>query len=199
MTGGMVHEAAKGGTVEWYTPAWLFQLLATPFDLDVASPGAEVVPWIPAARHLTAADNALAMPWHGRVWMNHPFGIQDISWVDRFLLHRNGIGICHARTDNAWCKRLLKSCDLVVFTKRIQFVDASGNPPLRLNKKTGKWEKSSPGSGQMLFACGDQNASALWHAAGDPRLAGVAMSFHAPPAALHGLAPWPSQQQITMP
>jgi hypothetical protein len=34
-------------TVEWYTPPEIFTAMETDFDLDVCSPGAEIVPWIP--------------------------------------------------------------------------------------------------------------------------------------------------------
>jgi hypothetical protein len=175
MTSGLVHEASKSGTVEWYTPEWLFQLLGVTFDTDVASPGPAVVPWVPARRHITVEENGLIAPWTGRVWMNHPYGIQDMTWVERFLAHGNGIGICHARPDNAWCKRLMRTCDGVSFVKRIKFVDATGKVPLAKNKK-GKWVKLGPGCGQMLFAIGGgHNWSNVVKAVEDERLTGQNM------------------------
>ena len=38
---------ATTGSEEWYTPSIIFEALACRFDLDVASPGGDVVPWIP--------------------------------------------------------------------------------------------------------------------------------------------------------
>lgn len=177
---GMVHETpGEGATVEWYTPPWLFELLGLEFDVDVCSPGPDVVPWVPARRHILEAENGLITPWEGRAWMNHPYAHDDAEWVNRFLSHGHGVGICHARTDVPWCKRLQRECDLVVFTKRIQFVDATGNPPLRWNKKLQKWQKSSPGCGQMLFARGAVEAMAILEAANDPRIDGAPMYGHA--------------------
>ena len=46
-------------TTEWFTPPEIFKAMETEFDLDVCSPGAEIVPWILAAQHLTRADNGL--------------------------------------------------------------------------------------------------------------------------------------------
>jgi hypothetical protein len=54
---------ATTGSEEWYTPSIIFEALGCRFDLDVASPGADVVPWIPADRHFTVADNGLERDW----------------------------------------------------------------------------------------------------------------------------------------
>lgn len=75
---------------DYLTPAWIFETLAIDFDLDVASP-----PWptyVPASRFLTKAEDGLAQPWEGRVWMNPPFS-QGGLWVARFMDHRNGIAL----------------------------------------------------------------------------------------------------------
>jgi hypothetical protein len=50
-------------TVEWFTPPEIFTAMETDFDLDVCSPGAEIVPWIPARNHLTKTDNGLVNAW----------------------------------------------------------------------------------------------------------------------------------------
>lgn len=63
------------GDFEYYTPdPWptLARDLMGGIDLDPASnPIANQR--IQAARFFTEADNGLAHPWHGRVFMNHPF------------------------------------------------------------------------------------------------------------------------------
>jgi hypothetical protein len=65
-----LHEQCVGATSEWYTPRYIFAAMAVQFDMDVASPGRDAVPWIPAAHHLT--QNSLTTPWSGFVWMNSP-------------------------------------------------------------------------------------------------------------------------------
>ena len=72
-----------------YTPSWLFNLLGVTFDIDVAAPPGGV-PWIPAKRFFTQADDGLAQKWSGLVWCNPPFS--DVQpWVEKMEKHRNGI------------------------------------------------------------------------------------------------------------
>src|SRR4051812_48699889 len=42
-------------TCEWYIPKYIFDLLGCTFDLDPASPGKHIVPWIPADNHYTSS------------------------------------------------------------------------------------------------------------------------------------------------
>jgi DNA N-6-adenine-methyltransferase (Dam) len=63
-------------SVEWFTPPEIFEAMETVFDLDVASPGANVVPWIPARSHLTRSEDGLKQRWRGYVWMNPPYGLR---------------------------------------------------------------------------------------------------------------------------
>jgi DNA N-6-adenine-methyltransferase (Dam) len=91
-------------TTEWYTPPEIFSAMETDFDLDVCSPGAEIVPWIPAKRHLTKRDNGLVVDWHGFVWMNAPYGIRNgiAEWIEKFIEHGNGVAIAPDFTSTEW-------------------------------------------------------------------------------------------------
>lgn len=112
-----------GATNEWYTPPEIFTALGLSFDLDPCAPDGGV-PWIPAAKFYSAADDGLTMPWEGRVWMNPPYGRNEIApWIDRFIDHANGIALVFSRTDTAWWQRLAASADAVTFVpRRIRFV-----------------------------------------------------------------------------
>jgi len=120
---GFGHEKRVSDTVEWFTPPSVFEALKTTFDLDPASPGADVVPWIPATRHLTKADNGLVKPWNGGVWLNPPYDENMVQWATRFVKHGNGIWLSFARTDTQWF-RVLESKRVVLVLKpgRIKFV-----------------------------------------------------------------------------
>jgi len=63
-------------TNEWYTPPDLIgkaRRVLGGFDLDPAS-CAEADATVQAARYLTEADDGLAHQWHGRIWLNPPYG-----------------------------------------------------------------------------------------------------------------------------
>ena len=75
---------------EQYTPRWIFEALNVEFDLDVCAPEGGV-DWIPAKRHYSLKDNALAQEWDGFVWMNPPYS-EGRVWHEKFAAH--GYGIC---------------------------------------------------------------------------------------------------------
>ena len=74
-----------------YTPPWIFETLGLTFDIDVAAPPGGI-PWIPARRYYTMADDGLAQPWEGLIWMNPPYSNAK-QWVRRFIEHGNGIAL----------------------------------------------------------------------------------------------------------
>jgi hypothetical protein len=104
---------------DFYTPPWIFERLAVRFDLDVCGPPGGV-PWIPADRHYTLADDGLTAPWAGFVWLNPPFS-QSTPWADRFRAHGNGVWlgpIANAR----WFVDLARGADRLYLCRDIAFV-----------------------------------------------------------------------------
>ena len=83
----------KSATQEWFTPPRVFEAMGMEFDMDVASPGAGIVPWIPAKRHLTLTEDSLKTPWQEFVWLNPPYGLRNgmQAWLDKFVAHGNGV------------------------------------------------------------------------------------------------------------
>ena len=121
---------ATAASVEWYTPSYVFGALNCRFDLDVASPGADVVHWIPADRHFTVADNGLEQDWGDAfVFMNSPYGRGELPlWTEKFREHGNGICLVVDRTSTQWWQDLCGNVDLILqVNKRIDFVRPGGD------------------------------------------------------------------------
>ncbi len=105
-------------TDDYYTPKWLFERLATRFSIDVASPP-EGIPWIPADRYFTMADDGLKQPWDGLVWMNPPYS-NPSPWVARFIEHNNGIALLPF-SKSKWCQSLWDSTAQMVYIYSLKF------------------------------------------------------------------------------
>ena len=103
-----------------YTPPWIFDELGITFDLDVAAPDGGV-PWIPAKRFYTKADDGLAQPWYGVVWCNPPFS-KTTPWMDRMIDHRNGVFLGALNSNTKWVKDAIESCDVFSMVAHIKFV-----------------------------------------------------------------------------
>ena len=152
-------------TVEWYTPPEVFKALGMSngikFDVDVSSPGSNLVPWIPALRHITKDEDGLRAPWTdsagdlGFVWCNPPWGSGLIDWCRRLDQHGrcNGsaVALVPARTDTDWWRRLTMGKCLVGFPKngRVSFVTPSGK------------RRGNPGVGIALVGFGDRGMLAI--------------------------------------
>lgn len=87
-----------GGHDEWLTPPEILARLGR-FDLDPCAPVLTRRPWPTADRHFTVEDDGLALQWHGRVWLNPPFGRAAAHWMRRMAAHRDGIALLPARTE----------------------------------------------------------------------------------------------------
>lgn len=96
------HRVNSGVTDVWLTPPEILTELG-PFDLDPCA--ADPRPWPTAFRCFTKADDGLAQEWHGRVWLNPPYG-QDIGrWMERLAAHGEGTALVFARTETDWFHR----------------------------------------------------------------------------------------------
>lgn len=149
-----LHEQSVGKTDEWYTPPHVFKALGCEFDMDVASPGAAVVPWIPARKIIQA--NSLTAVWRGFLWMNSPFGGRNglVPWLDKFFDHGNGIALVPDRTSAPWWQQYAPRADLALFVApKLKFIGVDGKPG------------DSPAQGTCLLAAGEQGVEALKRAA----------------------------------
>lgn len=170
---GFVHESAHNETIEWYTPRWIFDALNVNFNLDPCSPGAEIVPWIPAKKHLTIVQNGLTAHWEGNIWLNPPYGTNTPDWLKHLSQTGKGIALVFARTDTRWFQTYVPKADAVCFINgRVCFVPnakAKEYAEKRFDPEKyyvvdakGKRVKKAPGAPSMLVAYGESNAQALF-------------------------------------
>ena len=119
---GLEQEVATSD--DYFTPSWLFEDMAVSFDVDVAAPPGGV-PWIPATKFYTMADDGLSQQWEGRVWMNPPYSGAR-HWVRKFMEHGNGIALLPMARSN-WLNEIWDSGDpLVLLPKVGSFVFVGG-------------------------------------------------------------------------
>lgn len=147
---GFTHDDANNKSVDWYTPAWVFERLGLHFDLDPCQP-LQGIPWIPTTFRYGEVEDGLKSPWFGRVWLNPPYGTHTHAWLRKMNEHRNGVSLVFARTDTKWYHDYVAKADAILFLRgRIAFVDGLG--------ATGG---SGAGCGSMLIAWGDDCVEAL--------------------------------------
>jgi hypothetical protein len=134
----------------WLTPPEILAPLGA-FDLDpCAAPSPR--PWSTASRHIELPEDGLTAEWHGRVWLNPPFGSHTGKWLGRMALHGNGIALVFARTDTAMFNTSVwPHCSAVLFlAKRPHF-----------HRPDGARAAGNSGGPICLIAYGEANADAL--------------------------------------
>jgi hypothetical protein len=169
-----LHEQSVGATDEWYTPPHVFTAMGVRFDLDVSSPGHNVVPWIPTDAHVSSAFDGLTARWDGFVWMNPPFGGRNglVPWLERFFDHGNGVALVPDRTSAPWWQRFSPRADRTLFVaEKLKFLTPDPILGSRKNKDgtrtpqpsefPGLYVGSQPAQGTCLLAAGDRGYEAL--------------------------------------
>ncbi len=131
--GMAVHYASD--TPEWYTPPEIIErVVATLGAIDLDPCSNTGTPNVPAKRHFTEADDGLAHPWTGRVYMNPPYGDAIGRWVtklrDEFTAGRTkaAVALVPARTDTAWFAAL-RDCTLCLIRGRLRFSASQAGAP----------------------------------------------------------------------
>jgi len=129
-----VHFSSR--TAEHYTPEIIIAATLAclgEIDLDPCSDGGEP-PNIPARTHYTAGDDGLAHPWHGRVYMNPPYGREIGDWVEKLCTeHEAGrvteaVALLPSRTDTQWWRRL-REYPVCFVQGRLTFVGSQDPAP----------------------------------------------------------------------
>ncbi len=125
-------------TPEWYTPGKIIERVEGVFgeiDLDPCSNSSErATANVPAGAYWTKDDNGLAQPWHGKVYMNPPYGDEIPAWVERLVNAYTageiieGIALLPARTDTAWFQPLF-DYPICFVRGRLKFSGAENSAP----------------------------------------------------------------------
>lgn len=164
-------ESSVSGTVVWLTPPYIIEALG-PFDLDPCSPPASERPFETAASYWTEADDGLVQPWHGRVWMNPPYGPGMVKWLTKLATHGDGYALVFARTETrAFFDGVWDHADALFFFKgRLKFHRPDGTPGAACQ------------SPSVLAAYGSRNVAVLEQAVADGKLAGKLVYLKRPAA-----------------
>lgn len=143
------HQSARMLKDEWLTPPEILQSLGT-FDLDPCSPIAR--PWPTAANHYTIMDDGLSRPWHGRVWLNPPYGKDTSRWLARLADHGNGVALIFARTETEmFFEQVWSKAQAILFLRgRLHFHHVDG-----------RRAEANSGAPSVLIAYGQDNVRAL--------------------------------------
>jgi hypothetical protein len=129
-----VHFSSR--TAEHYTPETIIvSTLACLGEIDL-DPCSDVgdPPNIPAHMHYTVADDGLAHPWSGRIYLNPPYGREIGDWVEKLCFeHEAGrlteaIALLPSRTDTQWWRRL-RAYPVCFVQGRLTFVGSDDPAP----------------------------------------------------------------------
>jgi hypothetical protein len=157
------HQSANAVTETWLTPPDILDALG-PFDLDpCAAP--EPRPWATAREHYTwPRQDGLILPFHGRVWLNPPYGKAMGTWMGRLAAHGRGTALIFARTEtDAFFRYVWEEADAVMFLKgRLHFHRADGTRA-----------KLNGGAPSVLVAYGADDAERLFGSGLDGAFVGL--------------------------
>lgn len=161
MAGMGSHQSAAMLKDEWLTPLEIIKALGV-FNLDPCAPINR--PWDTAEQHFSVADNGLAQPWHGRVWLNPPYGRETWIWLNRLVAHGNGVALIFARTETRMFFDYVWNCADAVF-----FFEGR----LHFHHVDGRRAAANAGAPSCLVAYGAANRRAIRCAVDNDSLRGM--------------------------
>ena len=140
---------SKQREVRWLTPPQYVNPLGR-FDLDpCGAPGHSLAD---RTLLLENGDDGLRDEWHGRVWLNPPYGKLTEPFLAKLAEHGNGIALVFARTETGmFFREVWPKADALLFLQgRISFLNADRERA-----------KANAGAPSVLVAYGRENAKAL--------------------------------------
>lgn len=119
-------------TSEWETPQFLFEELSRTyggFTLDPCATRQNAK----CGCFFTREDDGLSQPWHGKVFVNPPYGRDIGRWVRKAFEEsmRGALVVCllPARTDTGWWQDYAKRGHIHFLRGRLRFGDAQNTAP----------------------------------------------------------------------
>ena len=100
---------------EWYTPQHIIDSVLALFreiDLDPCSNAKGSAANVPALEHFTREDDGLSRAWHGRVYLNPPYGRGIRPWISKVRGEyeagrvQEAVVLVKSATDTAWFRIL---------------------------------------------------------------------------------------------
>lgn len=150
-------QGPRAKTHIWLTPPKILKALGS-FDLDPCFD--EPRPWATAETMWGHGDNALNRPWHGRVWLNPPYGPREsiAPWLSRLAEHGRGTALIFARTDTMlFFDAVWDRAAAVLFLRgRLTFHRGDGSLPAPHERGSG-----TAGAPSVLVAYGSDDANRL--------------------------------------
>lgn len=114
---------------DFLTPPEIVEAMGE-FDLDPCSSHRQQR-MLAKKRYCFPEDNGLMLPWSGSVFVNPPFSELQ-AWIDRFILHGDGVLLVPARVEVSWFWKLWHNCDGIFFTKGpVKYLCPEGKSPPR--------------------------------------------------------------------
>ncbi len=126
---------ASSESAEWYTaPAVIERVLRVFGEIDL-DPCSNPAPHnVPARQHFTRAEDGLARWWHGRVYVNPPYGRALLAWMEKLANEiaagrvTEAITLTPARPDTRWFRTLWGADALCFWRGRLRFVNSTAVP-----------------------------------------------------------------------
>ena len=133
----------------WLTPKPIVEALGT-FDLDpCGAPGYSLAT---ETFQIDDGQDGLELTWHGRVWLNPPYGKLTAPFLGKLSEHGRGTALVFARTetkmffDHVWPK----ATAILFMQGRVSFLDSNQVQA-----------KANSGAPSVLIAYGAEDAKAL--------------------------------------
>lgn len=144
------HLPNAGLSSDWLTPPHILKALGH-FELDPCA--SQNQPWSTATTMIAPPQDGLAFDWHGRVWLNPPYGKELYVWLEKLAKHGDGVAITFARTETKGFVDWVWKCatGLLFLDGRLHF-----HYP-----KTGEQAKGNSGGASVLIAYGISNFHSL--------------------------------------